>query len=48
LTTVRQSVYEMGHQAASAMLDLLRGVAPQVALPPPQLVPRESTRRLQR
>lgn len=48
LTTVRQSVYEMGDQAASAMLDLLRGEAPQVALPPPQLVPRESTRRLQR
>ncbi len=48
LTTVRQSVYEMGHQAASAKLDLLRGEAPQVALPPPLLVPRESTRRLQR
>lgn len=46
LTTVRQSVYEMGCQAARAMLDLLRGDPPTVALPPPQLVPRESTRRV--
>jgi LacI family transcriptional regulator len=46
LTTVRQSVYEMGCQAAKAMLDLLRGVSPTVTLPPPQLVPRESTRRV--
>jgi hypothetical protein len=30
------------------MLQMLRGEAPQVALPSPQLVPRESTRRLQR
>jgi LacI family transcriptional regulator len=48
LTTVRQSVYEMGSQSAVAMLQMLRGEAPQVALPSPQLVPRESTRRLQR
>jgi len=46
LTTVRQSVYEMGDQAASAMLDLLRGEPPRVALPRPELVLRESTRRL--
>ncbi len=46
LTTVRQSVYEMGEQAASAMLDMLRGDPPRVTLPPPLLVPRESTRRL--
>ena len=46
LTTIRQSVYEMGSQAAAAMLDLLRGAAPEVVLPPPQLVPRESTRRV--
>jgi len=48
LTTVRQSVYEMGQQAAGAMLDLLRGEPAHVSLPPPLLVPRESTRRLQR
>ena len=48
LTTIRQSVYEMGSQAATAMLDLLRGEKPEVALPQPQLVPRESTRRMQR
>jgi len=48
LTTIRQSVYEMGSQAAAAMLDLLRGATPAVALPLPQLVPRESTRRVVR
>lgn len=46
LTTVRQSVYEMGRQAALAMLDLLRGAKPDVVLPRPQLVQRESTRRV--
>ncbi|MDE2369132.1 MAG: LacI family DNA-binding transcriptional regulator [Burkholderiales bacterium] len=48
LTTVRQSVYEMGTQAARAMLQLLRGQPPAVTLPRPQLVPRESTRRVLR
>ena len=48
LTTVRQSVYELGAEAATAMLALLAGQAPAVTLPQPQLVPRESTRRLQR
>lgn len=48
LTTVRQPVYEMGFQAAAAMLALLRGEPAQVTLPPLQLVPRESVRRLQR
>ena len=48
LTTIRQSVYEMGSQAAAAMLDLLRGTVPAVELSPPQLVPRESTRRVMR
>jgi LacI family transcriptional regulator len=48
LTTVRQSVYEMGSQAARAMLDLVRGDRPVAAMPPPELVPRESVRRLQR
>jgi LacI family transcriptional regulator len=48
LTTVKQSVYETGAQAALAMLELLRGGTPAAALPPPTLVPRESTRRLTR
>jgi LacI family transcriptional regulator len=48
LTTVRQPVYELGHLSARAMLALLRGQTPELALPPPQLVPRESTRRLLR
>lgn len=46
LTTVRQSVYQMGRQAAAAVLDMLRGRTPQVQLPAPELVIRESTRRL--
>jgi LacI family transcriptional regulator len=48
LTTVKQSVYETGAQAALAMLELLRGQVPSVRLPPPALVPRESTRRIVR
>lgn len=48
LTTVRQGVYELGAQAAIAMLAMLRGQAPAVELPQPVLVPRESTRRLLR
>lgn len=48
LTTVKQSVYETGAQAALAMLELLKGNTPSVTLPPPALVPRESTRRVVR
>lgn len=48
LTTVRQPVYEMGFEAAAAVLALLRGEPAQVKLPPLQLVPRESVRRVQR
>jgi len=48
LTTVRQSVYEIGSEAATAMLDMLRGNAPRAHLPEPELVVRESTRRLPR
>lgn len=48
LTTVRQSVYEMGREAAKAVLALLRGEAPAPMLPRPELVPRESTRCLPR
>ncbi len=48
LTTVRQSVYEIGSEAATAMLELLRGGRPNVQLPQPELVVRESTSRMQR
>ena len=48
LTTVRQSIYETGAQAAVAMLALLKGEVPVVSLPAPALVPRESTRRVTR
>jgi LacI family transcriptional regulator len=48
LTTVRQSVYEIGSEAATAMLELLRGGQPKAQLAQPELVVRESTRRLNR
>ncbi|MBQ0930338.1 LacI family DNA-binding transcriptional regulator [Ideonella alba] len=48
LTTVRQSMLDMGHQAAKAVLDQLAGRPPQVQLPAPELVVRDSTRRLAR
>jgi LacI family transcriptional regulator len=48
LTTVRQSIYEAGAQAAQAMLALLKGESPSATLPGPVLVPRESTRRVVR
>ncbi len=44
LTTVRQSIYEIGCEAAAAMLAMLQGTVPVVDLPPPELVVRESTR----
>jgi LacI family transcriptional regulator len=48
LTTVRQPVYELGRLSAQLVLALLRGESPAVEPPPPQLVVRESTRRLRR
>jgi len=45
LTTIRQSVYQLGCQAALAVLELLHGRTPLVRLPDPELVLRESTRR---
>lgn len=48
LTSVRQSVYETGAQAAGAMLALLQGTEPSVSLPAPELVLRESVRRAAR
>ena len=46
LTTIRQSVYEIGSEAAGAMLAMLKGQAPVADLPLPELVARESTRRV--
>jgi LacI family transcriptional regulator len=48
LTTVRQPVYELGKLAARAMLGLVNGKPATLAVPPVQLVVRESTRRLRR
>lgn len=48
LTTIRQSVYEIGSEAATAMLEMLRGGRPRAQLPEPELVLRESTRRMPR
>jgi LacI family transcriptional regulator len=44
LTTVHHPVYELGQLAAQAMLQLLAGDKPVLALPPPRLIVRESTR----
>ena len=46
LSTVRQPAYAIGEQAALAMLGLLRGADPQVAMPAPKLVVRESSQPL--
>lgn len=46
LTTVHQPAYELGHLAAGAMLQLLRGETPDGQLPAPRLIVRESTRAL--
>ena len=48
LTTVRQPVYEIGKLAAQAMLQLIAGEAADIAVPPLEVVVRESTRRLRR
>ncbi len=44
LTTVHQPVREIGRLAAQAMLDLLAGRRPQLTVPLPRVVVRESTR----
>ena len=46
LTTVRQPAYELGQLAATAMLQLLAGDKPEVLVPPPRVITRESGRRL--
>jgi LacI family transcriptional regulator len=44
LTTVHNPIQEIGQLAAAAMLSLLAGERPQLEVPAPQLIPRESTR----
>jgi LacI family transcriptional regulator len=46
LTTVHHPVQELGQLAAQAMLQLLAGEAPTLALPAPRLMVRESSREL--
>ncbi|WP_417069568.1 LacI family DNA-binding transcriptional regulator [Niveibacterium terrae] len=46
LTTIRQPVYEMGCQAARALLSLIAGKSVSLELPPLELVIRETTQRL--
>mgnify|MGYP000166675318 CR=1 FL=1 len=44
LTSVRQSVYEIGSSAAQAMIDLLSGKIPPIKLIAAEIIVRESTR----
>ncbi len=46
LSTVHQPAYELGRLAAAAMLQLLGGSVPDVVMPAPKLIARESSRRL--
>jgi LacI family transcriptional regulator len=46
LSSVHQSAFELGQQAAAVMLQLLAGEKPVCDVPAPRLVARESTRRL--
>jgi LacI family transcriptional regulator len=48
LTSIRQSVRQLGECSAAAMLQLIGGRKPQITLPAVELVVRESTRRLAR
>lgn len=45
LSTIHQPVYELGQAAARTLLKLIEGSKTRVAIPEPQLVARESTRR---
>jgi len=46
LSTIHRPVYELGQAAAAVLLKLIEGDRIRVSLPEPQLVARESTRRL--
>jgi LacI family transcriptional regulator len=43
LTTVRQSIRVLGESSGAALLQLLQGERPTIALPPVELIVREST-----
>jgi LacI family transcriptional regulator len=46
LSTVHHPIREIGHLAATAMLQLLAGQKPQLQVPPPRVIARESSRAL--
>lgn len=46
LTTIRQPAYDIGRLAAAAMLDLISGAQPTAQVPPPEMVARDSARRI--
>lgn len=46
LTTIRQPAYDIGRMAATAMLEMIAGRTPSAKVPAPELVTRESARRL--
>ena len=46
LSTIHQPAYELGQIAATAMLQFLSGRQPDVKVPAPQLIVRESSRRM--
>jgi LacI family transcriptional regulator len=47
LSTIRHPAYELGRLAAAAMLQLIAGEKPTVTVPLPQLIARQSSRRLE-
>jgi LacI family transcriptional regulator len=46
LTTVRIGIYNIGKAAAMAIVDLIEGRVPHQAAPAPELIVRESTKRI--
>jgi LacI family transcriptional regulator len=46
LSSIHQSSYELGQQAAEVLLQMLAGTKPEFEVPAPRLVSRESCRRL--
>jgi LacI family transcriptional regulator len=46
LTTVRIGIYDIGKAAAMAIVDLIEGRIPHNVAPPPELIVRESTKRV--
>lgn len=46
LTTIHQPLYDIGRIATEALLGLINGEAVQAAIPPLELIVRETTRRI--